>query len=334
MAIDWFYQMTTRIAVLDDWQQIARDSADWRPVAERAELVFFHDTLRSEDEVVERLADFDIIVAMRERTAFPPRVVDRLPRLRFFNVTGRRASGLDDMVRRGIVVSITGGGEDGEDTAEHALALILAATRHIPEGDAAVRAGRFQQGIAPGLRLSGRTLGIVGLGLIGQRVAHYCQALGMNVIAWSRSMTPEKAAAAGVEAVSRQALFERSDVVSLHLVLSAETRNLVGSDELARMRPGSLLVNTSRAGLIDEAALLSALRTGRLQAALDVFNQEPLPADHPLLSAPNTVFTPHVGYGTREIYQQFFRNSVENIVAFLDDMPIRLYAAETNEAHT
>jgi D-3-phosphoglycerate dehydrogenase len=321
----------TRIAVLDDWQEIARQSADWSALEKRAEIVFFRDPLGTEDEVVAALAGFDGILAMRERTAFPPRVVDRLPRLRFFNMTGRRARGLDDMARRGIVVSITGGGETGEDTAEHTLALMLSAARNIPAGDAAVRAGRFACGVPAGMRLTGKTVGILGLGLIGERVAGYCRALGMEVIAWSRSMTAERAAAAQVEAVSREALFERSDIVSLHLVLSPETERIVGPGEFARMRPGALLVNTSRAGLIDEAALLDALHVGRIQAALDVFGEEPLGRGHPLLDAPNTVFTPHVGYGTRENYQHFFRNSVENALAYLDGKPIRRYEPELHE---
>jgi D-3-phosphoglycerate dehydrogenase len=181
------------------------------------------------------------------------------------------------------------------------------------------------------MRLAGKTVGILGLGLIGAKVARYCRSLGMEVIAWSRSMTAEKAAAAGVEPVSRETLFERADVVSIHLVLSAETERIVGPAELARMRTGALLVNTSRAGLIDEAALLGALRGGRIQAALDVFGEEPLPPGHPLLAAPHTVLTPHVGYGTRENYRHFFRTSVENVLAFLDGAPIRRYEPELHE---
>jgi D-3-phosphoglycerate dehydrogenase len=181
------------------------------------------------------------------------------------------------------------------------------------------------------MRLAGKTVGILGLGLIGQRVAGYCRGLGMNVVAWSRSMTPERARTAGVEAVTKDVLFERSDIVSVHLVLSAETQSIVDARALRRMRDGSLLVNTSRAQLVEESALIAELRAGRLQAALDVFSEEPLPPGHPLLSAPNTVLTPHVGYGTRENYEHFFRNSVENVLAFLDGAPIRKYAAELHE---
>lgn len=318
----------TRIAVLDDWQHVAERSADWSALARRAELVFFHEPFGSADHVVASLADFDAILAMRERTAFTSDVIERLPRLRFFNMTGRRARGLDAMVRQGITVSITGGGEAGEDTAEHALALMLAAVRRIPEGDASIRSGAFQEGVEPGFRLAGKTLGILGLGLIGARVARYAQAMGMNVIAWSRSLTPEKAAAEGIDAVSQAELFERSDVVSIHLVLSDETRGIVGAAEIGRMRDGAILVNTSRASLVDEAALLEALRQRRIQAALDVFSEEPLPREHPLRRAPNAVLTPHVGYGTREAYELFYRNSVENALAFLNGEPIRRYEPE------
>ncbi len=315
----------TRIAVIDDWQHIARPSADWSPLAARAELVFFHEPFGSPDRVVAALADFDAILAMRERTNFSPEDIARLPRLQFCNMTGRRARGLDEMVRRGIVVSITGGGESGEDTAEHALALMLAAVRRIPEGDASIKAGAFQEGVAPGFRLAGKTLGVLGLGLIGNRVAGYARALGMTVIAWSRSMTPEKAAAAGVEAVTQDELYRRADIVSIHLVLSDETRGIVGAAELDRLRDGAILVNTSRAPLIDETALLQALSERRLQAALDVFTEEPLPREHPLRRAPNAVLTPHVGYGTREAYELFYRNSIENVLAFLDGAPMRRY---------
>jgi phosphoglycerate dehydrogenase-like enzyme len=314
-----------KVAVLDDWQNIARESADWSVLDGRAEVAFFPRPFGSAQETVSAVSGFDAILAMRERTAFPPGVVEQLPRLRFFNMTGRRARGLDEMVRRGIVVSITGGGEAGEDTAEHALALMLAAERHVPEGDCAIKGGRFQEGVRPGFRLAGKTFGVLGFGLIGKRMARYTQALGMNVIAWARSLTPEEAAKAGVEAVGRDELFERSDIVSIHLVLAPGTTGIVGPAQFALMRRGAVLVNTSRAALIDETALLEALSKGRIQAALDVFPEEPLPSDHPLRSAPNAVLTPHLGYGTLDTYRIFYRNSIENTLAFLDGAPIRRY---------
>ena len=317
----------TRIAVLDDWQQIARGSADWSQLAKRAEVVFFHEPFRSDEEVVSSLAGFEAILAMRERTAFPPSVIERLPNLLFFNMTGRRARGLDEMVKRGITVSITGAADQhGEDTSEHALALMLSAVRRVPEGDASIKSGAFQEGVAPGFRLAGKTLGILGLGLIGARVAGYANALGMKVVAWSRSMTKERAEAAGVRPVSQDELFRIADIVSIHLVLSDDSRGIVGAERLAQMKRGAILVNTSRAPLVDEAALLEALRDNRLQAALDVFTEEPLPRDHPLRRAPNVVLTPHVGYGTREAYELFYRYSIENALAFLDGDPIRRYS--------
>jgi phosphoglycerate dehydrogenase-like enzyme len=325
--VDTASRPAMRIAVLDDWQCIAERSADWSVLKERAEVVFFHRPLGSTAEIISILADFDAILAMRERTAFSDEVVASLPRLKFLNMTGRRAWGLDAMLKRGVTVSITGGGEEGSDPAEHALALMLATARRIPEGDCAIRHGAFQESVEPGLRLAGKTLGILGLGLIGTRVASYCRALGMHVIAWSSDMTPDKAAAAGVEAVEIDTVFERADVISIHLVLVPRTRGIVGRAQLARMRKGAILVNTSRAPLIDEDALLEALHDRRIQAALDVFNEEPLPQDHPLRSAPNVVMTPHVGYGTKEMYELFYRRSIENTLAFLDGVPIRRYVA-------
>jgi phosphoglycerate dehydrogenase-like enzyme len=317
-----------RVAVLDDWQRIAERYADWSVLRQRAEVVFFHRPFGSASEVIASLADFDAILAMRERTAFTDEVIASLPRLKFFNITGRRARGLSAIAHRGIVVSTTGGGENGADTAEHSLGLMLAAARRIPEGDHAIKRGGFQESVEPGHRLEGKTVGILGLGLIGARVAAYCRALGMNVIAWSRSMTPDKAKAASAEAVGVDALFDRADVVSIHLVLSPQTEEIVGRAQLARLRKGAILVNTSRAPLIDEKALLEALSERRIQAALDVFAEEPLPPDHPLRTAPNVVLTPHVGYGTRENYEDFYRNSVENTLAFLDGAPIRRYISE------
>jgi phosphoglycerate dehydrogenase-like enzyme len=317
----------TRVAVLDDWQGVAEQCVDWSPLRQRAELVFFQRPFASASEVIAALADFDAILAMRERTAFSDEVIENLPRLKFFNMTGRRAPCLDAIARRGITVSTTGGGSSA-DTAEHALALMLAAARRIPAGDAAIKQGAFQEKVEPGHRLEGKTLGILGLGKIGGRVAGYCRALGMNVIAWSRSMTPDKAAAASVEAVGIDALFDRADVVSIHLVLSPQTRGIVGRAQLARLRKGAILVNTSRGPLLDEDALLEALNERRIQAALDVFNEEPLPPNHPLRTAPNVVLTPHLGYGTYENYEIFYQNSIENTLAFLNGAPIRLYASE------
>ena len=314
-----------RVAVLDDWQRVAEASADWAPLRARAEVAFFHDAFSGEDDAAARLQPFDVLMAMRERTAFPASLVAQLPKLRMFSMTGGRAASSDfaAMRARGVVVTGTSGGGTGSATSELALALMLAAARNIPQADAAVRRGGFQAGVAPGYELKGRVLGLLGLGKLGRAMAGFGRALGMTSVAWSPNLTPERAAEGGAEAVTKEALFERSDVVSIHLVLSAATRGIVGAAELGRMKPGALLINTSRGPLVDEAALLSALDARRIAAALDVFDQEPLPAGHPLRTAPNTVLTPHLGYGSQATFRDFYRESVENVLAFLDGRPIR-----------
>ena len=318
--------MATKIAVLDDWQRVARASADWAPLTARAEVIFFEAPFADEDAAAGRLAEFDIILATRERTPFPPSLVARLPRLRMFGLTGSRAGLIDiaGMLSCGITVCHTGGGPSGSSTAELALGLMLAAARHIPSGDLAVRAGRFQQGTEAGSVLDGKIIGLIGLGRIGSRMAAYCRALGMQVLAWSQNLTAEAAAAAGATRVAKEELLERADVVSLHLVLSERTRGILGAVDLARLKPGAILVNTARAPLIDEAALNAAVQSGRVVAALDVFYREPLPADHPFTRARNVVLTPHLGYAVIEVYAEYYRQLVENALAFLDGKPIRV----------
>jgi phosphoglycerate dehydrogenase-like enzyme len=315
-----------RIAVLDDWQKVARASADWTPLTKRAEVEFFDAPFADEDEAARRLAPFDMILATRERTPFPPSLVARLPRLRMFGLTGARAGLIDlaGMIARGITVCYTGGGPGVSSTAEIALALMLAAARHVPAGDVAVRDGRFQHGVPLGHVLDGKTLGLVGLGRIGARMAAYGRALGMNVLAWSQNLTADAAAAAGATRVEKADLFARSDVVSVHLVLSPRSRGIVGAAELAAMKPGAILVNTARAPLVEEAALLDAVQTRRIVAALDVFYREPLPADHPFTRAQNVVLTPHLGYSVAEVYREFYAHSIENALAFLDGKPTRV----------
>ncbi len=316
----------TRVAVLDDWQGIARSSADWSALTRRAEVVFFDKALAGEDDAVAKLKDFDILLTMRERTAFPASLVRRLPKLKMLGMTGMRAASIDTAALRaqGVTVCCTSGGGSGANTAELTLGLILAAVRGIPAGDAAIRAGRFQEGTAPGFELEGKTLGVIGLGRLGARVAGYCRALGMHIIAWSQNLTAEKARAAGAALVGKDELLSTADVVTIHLVLSDRTRGIIGAADLQRMKPGAVLVNTSRGPLVDEAALVAALRAGRLTAALDVFDREPMPADHPLRGTPNLVMTPHLGYGTTETFKDFYRQSVENAVAFLDGEPVRV----------
>jgi phosphoglycerate dehydrogenase-like enzyme len=316
----------TRIAVLDDWQKVARASADWSPLIARAEVEFFELPFASEDAAADRLEGFDIILVTRERTPFPATLVARLPKLRMFGLTGARAGLIDiaGLIARGVTVCYTGGGPSVSSTAELALGLMLAAARRIPAGDVAVREGRFQLGTDAGHALEGKTIGLIGLGRIGARMAAYCRALDMKVLAWSQNLTAETAAAAGATRVEKDELFAAADVVSMHLVLSPRTRGIVGAADLARLKPGAIVVNTSRAPLIDEAALVAAIESRRIIAALDVYYQEPLPKSHPQASAPNVVLTPHLGYSVIEVYREYYRHSVENALAYLDGKPIRV----------
>jgi phosphoglycerate dehydrogenase-like enzyme len=320
----------TRIAVLDDWQGVARSSADWSRLSQRAQLVFFETPFEGEDAVAQALAEFDVIIAMRERTRFPASLIARLARLRMIALTGARSWSMDveECTARGIVVCHTAGQQSTPATAELTLGLLLAAARLIPTADATIRAGGFQNGVPPGTVLEGRTLGVIGLGKIGSRMARYGQALGMPVLAWSQNLTEDKARAAGARLVDKATLLAEADAVSLHVVLSDRTRSILGAEDLARMKPGAILVNTSRGPLVDETALLERLRSGKLIAALDVYGHEPLPPRHPLRSAPNTVLTPHLGYCTREVYAQFYRESIDNVLAFLDGKPVRLLNPE------
>jgi phosphoglycerate dehydrogenase-like enzyme len=316
-----------KVAVLDDWQGVARKSADWAPLEARAEVVFFGEAFADEDAAAAALAEFDIVLSMRERTPLPASIINRLPRLRMLGITGQRNLSLDlDACRaRGIVVSntTTKGGAPAA-TAELALGLLIAAARGIPAGDAAIRRGGFQRGVPVGIGLAGKTLGVIGLGRLGSHMARYGQALGMAVLAWSQNLTPEAAKAAGVEYAGKADLLARSDAVSLHLVLSPRSRGILGREDLALMKPGAILINTSRGPLIDEAALVEAVTSGRIIVGLDVFDREPLPPDHPLRRAANAVLTPHVGYGVAETWAEFYPQSVENALAFLDGRPIRL----------
>ncbi len=315
-----------RIAVLDDWQNAARSSADWSTLAARAEVVFFTNPFASEDDAAKVLAEFDVVLATRERTPFPRTLHARLPRPKMFGLTGARAALIDiaGMIERGVTVCYTGGGQSVESTAELALALMLAAARRVAQGDASVRAGRFQVGTQPGFMLGGKTIGLVGLGRIGAQMAGYCNALGMRVLAWSQNLTDERASAAGATRVSKEDLLSSSDVVSLHLVISERTRGVIGAAELARMKPGAILVNTSRGPLVDEAALIEAVRSQGVFAALDVYWHEPVAADHPLVTQANTLLTPHLGYSVREVYASYYVELVENARAFLDGRPIRV----------
>jgi phosphoglycerate dehydrogenase-like enzyme len=308
--------------VLDDYQDAALASADFAVLDGRADVTVFRDHVSDEDELVRRLADFDVVIAMRERTPFSAGLLDRLPKLRLLITAGMRNASIDVAAayQRGITVSGTGGSRAA--TAELIWALIMAVARRIPAEDAAIRAGRWQTTI--GTELAGSTLGIIGMGNLGRSTARYAQAFDMRLLAWSTNMTSEQAAEAGAELVGKRELFERSDIVTVHLKLSDRSRGLIGADELRWLGPRGFLVNTSRGPIVDEAALVAALYDGTIGgAALDVFDTEPLPLDHPLRTAPNTVLTPHIGFVSEQSYAKIYSDAVEDVLAWLDGAPIR-----------
>ena len=311
-----------RIAVLDDYQSVAAEYTDWSRVPEPVEVVAFSDPAVDPDALVARLQAFDVVIAMRERTPFPRSVLERLPALRLLVTTGSRNAAIDVEAAAEHGISVCGTGAHPSGPVELTWGLILAVARSLPQEDAAVRAGGWQATV--GADLAGATLGVVGLGRLGSRVASIGQAFGMDVGAWSQNLTAERAAEVGVRRVERDELLATADVVTLHLQLSERTRGLIGRDELARMKPTAILVNTSRGPIVDESALLAALQEGRLGGAgLDVFDVEPLPADSPLRQAPRTVLSPHLGYVTRATYEVFYGGAVEDVAAFVAGSPIR-----------
>ena len=312
-----------RIAVIDDYNDAASALDCWRDLPPGTEVRFFGDHLADTDALVERLAPFEAVVCMRERTPFPAGVLARLPALRLLVTTGARNAAIDvaAAVRQG--VTVCGTRLTPHPAAELAWALILELARRAGAQDAALRAGVWQAGVGTGLE--GRTLGVVGLGRLGRRVAAVGTAFGMDVVAWSPHLTPQRAAEAGVRAVGRQELFAGSDVVSVHMKLAASTVGLVGAAELAAMRRTAFLVNTSRAAIVDQDALLAALTGGRIAGAgLDVFDTEPLPAGHPLRDAPNAVLTPHLGYVTDDGFALCYADAVEAVGAFAAGAPVRV----------
>ena len=316
-----------KIAILDDWQDVARSSADWSTLAARADLAFLADAFGTEDEAAVALADFDILLTMRERTAFPETLIRRLPKLRMIGITGASNASLDvaACTRQGIAVCSTAGRAGAPyATAELALGLLIAAARAIPIADKTMRVGGFQRGVPVGIGLAGKTLGIVGLGRLGARVARYAIALDMNVVAWSPNLTEAKARDAGARLVNKSELMADSDAISVHMVLSPRSRGIIGAEDIARMKKGAILINTSRGPLIDESALIAAVNAGKIIAALDVYDKEPPPQDHPFRASGHTVLTPHLGYGVAETWRDFYPRSVENAEAFLDGKPIRV----------
>jgi phosphoglycerate dehydrogenase-like enzyme len=316
-----------RAAVLDDYQDAARRFGRWAQTLPDVELSVFRDHLHDERALVDRLAPFDVVCLMRERTAMPARVLDALPRLRLVVTTAMWNAALDieHANTRGITVCGTESVQSG--TPELVWLLVLALARRFPQETASVRAGGWQTGV--GMDLAGRTIGLVGLGQIGTRVARVANAFGMRVLAWSQNLTDERAASAGALRVPKSTLLAESDIVSLHLKLSARTRNIIGETELRAMRPGALLVNTSRGPLVDEAALVRALSQGWIAGAgLDAYDIEPLPAAHPFRTLPNVVATPHIGYVTEATYALFYEQIVENIRRWIDGSPVRVLAAQ------
>ena len=313
------------VAVLDDYQGVAERFADWNRLRAHCAMTFFDRPLGGVDEAAKALADFDVICLMRERMAVPAALIQRLPKLKLICVTGahNRTLDLQAAQARGIVVSHTENASTEHPTSELTWALILAAARRIVDENQSIRSGGWQTTV--GRTLHGRTLGLLGLGRVGQAVARIGSAFGMKLLAWSPNLTAQRAAEVDARLVSKSALFAESDVVTVHLVLGDRTRGIVGAEELALMREDSILVNTSRGPLIQEPALIDALRKGRPGVvALDTFDREPLPADHPFRSMDNLLATPHLGYVTEDTYRQFYASTVDNIAAFLAGQPIRV----------
>jgi phosphoglycerate dehydrogenase-like enzyme len=310
-----------KIGILDDYQDVARSLADWASLD--ADVEVFTAPFVGADEVVKQLADFDVLVAMRERTRFPAEVLSRLRSLKLLVSTGPVNSAIDVGTAQELGVVVSGTGYFSYPTAELTWALILAAARRLPQQVQSMRTGGWQLGL--GTSVKGLTLGVLGLGNVGEQVAAIAHAFGMRVISWSENLTAERAAEQEATAVSREQLFAEADVLSIHMVLSERTRGMVGAAELAMMKPTSILVNTSRGPIVNEDALVDALRRHVIScAAIDVFDTEPLPADHPLRSLDNALLTPHIGYVSRQLYSVFYQDAVEDIAAFISGSPIRV----------
>lgn len=315
--------MAVRCAILDDYQNVALKSADWSKVKSDVDIKVFSEHLGAGQSVVAALKDFAIIVAMRERTAFPRAVIEALPNLKLLITTGMRNASIDTEAAKACGVTVCGTGSFGSPTSGIAIGLMLELTRHIGYENARLHAGAtWQSTIGPDLE--GLTLGILGLGKLGARTAAIAKAFGMKVIAWSQNLTPERCQEVGVGHVGKDDLFRQSDFITIHNVLSARSRGMVGAKEFGLMKPSAFLINTSRGPIVDEAALLSALRDKKIAGAgLDVFDTEPLPLDHPLRKMDNVALTPHLGYVSEQNYRAYFAGVVEDIRGFLDGKPVR-----------
>jgi len=312
-----------RIAILDDYQNVSGDFADWARLPSDASLTIFTDHLADETALAARLAPFEILCVMRERTPLPARLLDRLPELKLIVTSGPRNDAVDIAAAKEGGILVCGTSSPGHATAELTFGLILSLARGIPQQALSVRQNGWQLGL--GRDLKGATLGIVGLGRLGALVAGYAKAFGMETIAWSQNLTEERAAEVGVAPVGKERLLARADFVTLHLKLSDRTRGLIGQEEIARMKPGGYLINTSRGPIVDRIALSNALAHGTIAgAAIDVYDQEPLPVNHPFRGLPGLLATPHIGYVTRETYEIFYRETLEDVLAYLAGEPIRV----------
>lgn len=315
--------MSVQIAVIDDWQDVASGVVDWSVLQSVGQVHFLHDYPADTAVMIERLKGFEVICVMRERSTFDKALLEGLPRLKLLVTGGMRNAAIDMAAAKALEIQVCGTDSYKQAAPELTWALIMASTRNLLVEANAVRDGGWQVGL--GGDLYGKTLGILGLGSIGQKVAQFAQVFGMRVIAWSENLTPERATESGVTWVSKRELFEQADILTVHLVLSDRSRGLVDAQALGWMKPTARLVNAARGPIVDEQALVQALSTGRLAgAALDVYSQEPLPAEHPFRRLPNVLATPHVGYVSEQNYRQFYQQMIEAIQAWAGGMPIRV----------
>ena len=306
-----------QVAVLDDYQNVALESADWSVLRDRADISVFRTHLGEPEALIERLLPFDVVCVMRERTPLLRNVIERLPNLKLIASTGPVNTSIDVVAASDHGIAVVHTGYTSDPTTELTWALILASARNVVTESNSVRSGRWQQTV--GIDLRGKTLGVLGLGRIGSQVARVGSAFGMHLVAWSQNLTPDVAKAAGATLVSKDQLFEQADILTIHLVLSGRTRGLVGAAELGRMKPTALLINASRGPIVDEQALIDALNNRQIAgAAVDVFDVEPLPPSHPFRTLDNLLSTPHIGYVSRGLYKTFYQDTVSNIRMWLD----------------
>ncbi len=327
---------TIKLALLDDYQKVALRSADYDRLKKRGvEITVFTEAFASVEDAAAKLAPFDVVQMLRERTAFPRALIEKLPNLKFIALTGARATSLDDKAatERGIPISNTPGGGSNAPTAELCWALLMSCARDLAKAERVIRAGGWHDGVKGMQVLEGKRLGVIGLGKLGSRVAGYAKAFGMDVVAWSQNLTAEKAAQGGAKLVTKDELLATSDFMSIHLVLSERTRGLIGAADFAKMKKTAMLINTSRGPIVDEAAMIEALQAGTIaHVGLDVYGREPLPAGHPLTRLDNVTLVPHLGYVVEDSYRHFHEGTVANMEAWLDGKPINVINPEALKA--